>query len=283
MNKILISLLLSLLAVSCYNEDDASDIVIFVTPSTTTAKGGEKIYFDIEAKTIHEQLVSFKVETFDNINGESLLYSQQLSQNRFNYRYVYDVPNITTPSLDIEMVFSAEDNLGNVQRIKLDLHVESSDERLAELTSISLYSPFSGKEDAFSFKLKQRIKSSESSDADLDIVIIGDSTNYDKLSRKWGSRTDKRFCRANNFNYAAASKQSLEAVYNNSVTSATIDNIDIDDIILVGSQSGVIAVIKITNIYDEEGAEYDRYNINIKMPEVITEEIPEDSDEVVEE
>ena len=283
MNKVLISLLLSLLAIGCYNEDDASDIIIFVSPSVNTAKGGEKIYFDIEAKTIHQQLINFKIEAFDNINGESLLYNKQLSQNKFNYRYIYDVPNITTPSLDIELVFSAEDNVGNVQRIILNLHVESSDERLDELTSITLYSPHSGKDDAFSFRLRQRVKSSESDIADLDIVVIADSTHNERLSRNWGSMTDIRFCRSNNFNYAVASQQSLEAVYKNSITSATINNLEIDDIILVGNQSDAFGVIKIINIYDEEGVDYDRYDINIKIANIVTGDVPDDTQDVVEE
>lgn len=58
---------------------------------------------------------------------------------------------------------------------------------------------------------------------------------------------------------------------------------EIDDIILVGNQSDAFGVIKIINIYDEEGVDYDRYDINIKIANIVTGDVPDDTQDVVEE
>lgn len=51
----------------------------------------------------------------------------------------------------------------------------------------------------------------------------------------------------------------------------------------MGNQSDAFGVIKIINIYDEEGVDYDRYDINIKIANIVTGDMPDDTQDVVEE
>lgn len=265
MKKILWMLALVATTLSaCMTEEDADNVVLFATPSATEVLGGQKIYFDILAETRNTTLALFKVESFDNISGQKELFSTEPATQRWQYRYVYDVPNIAVESLDIELIFTAVDNLGNRQTISRTIHVTTTAAELTELTGVALYSPLSGKDDAFSFRLLQRVNSSKAEDADVDIYVDADELSPETLARSWGSKTGLRFAKVNSFNYAAASRQSLEVVYANTVTKTNITDLDIDDIILVGYDSKAVAAVRIVNIYDAEGSEYDRYDISIK-------------------
>lgn len=282
-----ILLVLAAFCSACEKDTDADDVVIFVTPSATTAVGGQKIYFDITSQTINSYVRLLEVESFDSVNGEQLLYSEEFSAKSISERYIYDVPNIDAANLEVELTFTAEDNLGNRQWMRHKIQITSDSKGLDELTGITLYSPFSNKEDAFSFRLMQKIKSREAQEGDVDIFVKADSLNTSTLCRSWGSETGLRFCRTNSFNYASASQFAIESVYNNSVTSATITELEIDDIILVGDDEGAIAAIRIVNIYDDEGSERDRYDISMKTPRAGDEDsdatTPDEGDDVVEE
>jgi hypothetical protein len=118
------------------------------------------------------------------------------------------------------------------------------------------------KNDAFSIKLMQSIDSSMGDEADIYVVDTEATSNM--LSGIWASGTGLRFCKANNFNYASATHQSVAAVYANSVTLPMVSELAIDDIIFVGSDNEAVAIIRIVNIYDVEGVENDRYDISIK-------------------
>lgn len=262
----------AILGAACERESEADNVVIFIKPSATTVNGGEKIYFDITSKTINQQLSRLTIASFDCINGEVLLYDEELTEKSISLRYVYEAPIVESPTLDVELTFTAWDNLGNTQWIRYTVEVVSAAEGLDELTGIALYSPNSHKEDGFSFRLMQRVKSSEAEDTDVDIYVEADASDESRLGRSWGSKTGVRFCKANTFNYAAASQLSIESVYNNSITSAKISDLAIEDIILVGDDHGAIAAIRIVNIYDDEGSAFDRYDISMKSMRVSDDE-----------
>lgn len=265
-------MMLAVFGTACERDSEADNVVIFVKPSATTVNSGEKIYFDITSKTINQRLSRLTIASFDSINGEELLYDEELTEQSISFRYVYEAPIVESPTLDVELTFTAWDNLGNTQWIRYKVEVVSASEGLNELTGIALYSPYSHKEDGFSFRLMQRVKSSEAEDADVDIYVEADATNENRLGRSWGSKTGVRFCKANTFNYAAASQLSIESVYNNSITSAKISDLAIEDIILVGDDHGAIAAIRIVNIYDDEGSAFDRYDISMKSLRVSDDE-----------
>lgn len=108
MKRILsILLIFALLGAACERESEADNVVIFVKPSATTVNGGEKIYFDITSKTINQQLNRLTIESFDSINGEVLLYDEELSEKSISFRYVYDAPIVETPTLEVELTFTA--------------------------------------------------------------------------------------------------------------------------------------------------------------------------------
>lgn len=257
---------LALLALTgCNSEDDASDIALFITPSTLTAECGEKIYFDIEIRTIHEYIADFSIETFDALHGNNRVYSDQPGTPSYSHRFVYTVPNFDSEGRTIRISFEARDNLSNSRSRTLEIEIRNGTSLLPEYSGITLYSPHSGKPDGFSLTTMQPILSATSDPEQLDLYIEADpSVSTEELPTIWRTQTDVRFSRANNFDYAAATQMTLTAVYLSSVRENYVRDLAIDDIILVGRLDQAWGVIKIVGIFDEPGSQNDRYLINIK-------------------
>lgn len=252
---------LVMFCVACTSENDADPVLLYVSPNTLEATAGDKIYFDITARTINQELVRIEAMTFDKKAGSVSIFNAEPQAQRYSYRLIYEIPNYNEDQ-SVEFSFFATDNLGNIQDMHISVLVHSNSSAIEELTGVSLYSPRSMKNDAFSFKLMQSIDSSM--DDEADIYVVDNEATSDMLSGIWASGTGLRFCKANNFNYASATHQSVAAVYANSVTLPMVSELAIDDIIFVGSDNEAVAIIRIVNIYDVEGVENDRYDISIK-------------------
>ena len=266
MKNFLCCLLMAItLATSCMNEDDATPVVIYVTPNSYEATSNDKIYFDIVSNTINETITLFEIATFDKDSGLKTVYSSRPSSKQFTYRFEYTLANYPE-DITIEFVFSAVDNINNRQEIRVPILVRGNATSVDELTGVAIYSPSSGKNDGFSFKHKQSVNSNTATDEELDIYVKPQADeNSELLSRCWASKTGLRFCKFNNFDYASASLQSVAAVFSTSTTEPEIDNLEIGDIVFVGQEKVAIAVIRVVNIYDGNGVSDDRYEISIKI------------------
>ena len=267
------------LVVSCNDMDDADPVVLFVTPNTTEAVAGDAIYFDISSWTINQQILSFEVVSFDKVYGSQNLFKVEPKVQNYDYRFTYRLP-IYFDDQSVEFTFSATDNLGNRQDISVMISVLSNDKPLEELSGITLYSPLSQRNDAFSFELLQSVSTKNIDTSLCDIYIPNIEGDSEFLPRSWASNTDLRFSKANNFVYAKATYQSVVTVYENAVVSPVVEELKNNDIILVGRNGRAIAVIRIANIYDSDGVDEDRYDINIKvLPKDDSVYVPEDDDE----
>ena len=265
MKRILCFMLLSLaLATSCMNEDDATPVVIYVTPSVNEVSANDKFYFEIYSKSVNSQLILFEVSTFDKTNGSEVIHSIEPMSQVFSDRLICTARNFAEDQ-EVEYTFSATDGLGYKQTVRINILVRSNSTAIEELTGITLYSPLSGKNDAFSFDLKQSVNSKTALPNQIDLYVAELEEGSETLSRSWKSNTELRFCRVNSFNYSAATYSSISTVFSNSVTEPVIDDLSIGDIVFVGRDGVAIAVIRIANIYDESGVIFDRYDIDIKV------------------
>ena len=252
------------LFVSCSDMDDADPVVLFVTPNTYEAVSNDAIYFDISSWTTNQQIVLFEVVSFDKIYGSQNLFKAEPMVQNYDYRFTYRLP-IYLEDQSVEFTFSVTDNLGNRQDLSVVISVSSDDMPLTELTGITLYSPLSQRNDAFSFELLQSV-STKRVDASLcDIYVPNVNEESDVLPRLWASNTDLCFAKMNNFVYPKATYKSVVTVYENAVVSPVVEDIAIDDIIIVGRNGSAIAAIRVANIYDGEGINEDRYDICIKV------------------
>ena len=269
MKQLLIIILAAFTFASCFNEGDANIVAIHAAPSSNSLSSGEKMYFDIQVSTVNEYIKTFEIETFDSENGNQKVFSAKPETRIFKEKFVYEAIAIEADSTFVEFSFKAEDNTGEHAHITMKIKVMGGGSAiLPETSGIVLYSPLSGKDDAFSFTTLQPLHSS-SSDADLCLI-----TSSEEAIRplSFSTKTDICYTKANNFDYASATWSGLQSVFKNSLRKSTIDNIDIDDIIIVGREKTseetktveTIGVIRIMAIYDDAGTDSDRIVFNLK-------------------
>ena len=61
----------------CTSEKDATELLLFVTASDTSAAAGEIVYFDIEARSLDSRIDTVSVRTYDKENGPLPLFSDR--------------------------------------------------------------------------------------------------------------------------------------------------------------------------------------------------------------
>ena len=277
MKRLLTLLSLAALMTGCMqNEDDATTVVVTATPSSYIVKSGDKVYVDIYASTLNEALKEVSVTTFDSEYGIADIETILPSAKTYKGRVVWEIPSMTNDTTLVEVNVTATDTkeVSNSHTIILKAAGGSSS-LLPERSGITIWSPASGKQDAFSFTTLQTLYSSETEECDL---IFLPTEDIDALPKSWGTKTDIVFCKANNFDYSSATWSNIQEVFKSSLRTKTVENISIDDIIFIGREKRIeegsyilttLGVIKIMAMYDEDGAASDRIIFNLKtLPNV---------------
>jgi len=269
--KSILLIFLSLVLYGCFSEKDASVMVLLADPSSSSAVVGEKIYFDVSASTLNDMVSEFSVTSFDSENGEKNVFLSKPNVKEYKKRIVCEMPSVKGDSSVVSFFFEACDNVGMTASCQRSIMVYVGDGGLLkERSGYMLYSPWSGKEDAFSFATLQTIKRSE--EALADIYLDPMSENEDDLLCRLIAGTDIVFALSSSYDYAGATWNGLQVVLNSSVRTRTIENFATGDVILVGREevadSGIklntLGVIRIMAVYDEEGKDEDRVVFNLK-------------------
>lgn len=272
MKRILTYLLLVLTAAGCGMDDDASTVILYVTPSAGTVNSGEKIYFDIDARTLNNEITEFRVSSFDAVEGETEIMTTNPGSKSYSHKLTYVAPAVISDSAKVEIIFHASDETGASSTVSYMIKVmDGEGGMLAEKSGITLYSPLSGNNDGFSFRTLQPLKASDADEEDVDLYFMLESQE-DSFPMRWGTKTDIVFSKANNYDYASATRNGLRSVLKNSIRTNTVDNLSIDDVILVGREErtdssyrlDAVGAMKVIAIFDEEGTSLDRMLLNIK-------------------
>lgn len=272
MRKFFLYLLAATILINgCISEDDATTVAIYAQPSTFIAKSGDKIYIDVSVSTINSLLTNVSMNAFDPEHGKTNIYNINPGTKTHKDRVVWEIPAMSGDTTLVELLVNATDDTNAENEFKQKITVIGESQTiLPERSGFTIYSPFSGKADAFSFTTLQPLLSTSESE-DCDLVFLTSDTAED-MPLKWGTKTNLVFCKTNTFDYAAANWSSIQAVFTNSVRSDYVENLKIDDIILIGREIvteearslTTIGAIKIMEIYDEEGHANDRIVFNLK-------------------
>lgn len=251
--------------VGCVSEKDASDVILFVTPSSLRAMSGETVYYTVKSWSNKGSLQKITLSTFSSDQGEVQVSSESLSSGSYNGTIYYKVPIIEADSLSLEMRFVAVDNLGNTQRQTYPLKVISYAYSLDELTSVSLYSPDSGKPDGFSFSTMSTVSVSSSAEGTVDFYLYKpEEVPQDQLHCELRSQTGLLFSKVTGLDYPALTYRMLKDVYSSSVKDISVPSFNIDDVIIIGRAEEPLAAVKIMAVYDDQGYLNDRCILNIK-------------------
>ena len=274
MKKLLILLAFVIISTGClHNEDDATTVVVTATPSSYIVKSGDKVYVDVYVSTLNEALKDVTVTTFDPEYGKSEIHKINPAAKSYKDRIIWEIPSMANDTTLVEVIVTATDTdeVSNSHTLILKAAGGKSS-LLPERSGNTIWSPASGKQDAFSFTTLQPLYSSSEAE-DCDIMFLPEE-NADVLPKNWGTRTDIVFCKANSFDYASATWTNLQEVFKSSLRTKTVEDIAIEDVVFVGREETTeegayilttLGVIKIMAMYDEEGCNNDRIVFNLKV------------------
>lgn len=265
MKRLLLYLFSFMTFVGCVSEKDASDVILLVTPSSFRATSGETVYYTVRAWSNNGSLQEITMSTFSPEYGEVQVSSERVSSESFNGTLYYEAPSIEQDSLSFEVRFVARDNLGKIQTQTYPLTVISDEHFLEELTSVSLYSPPSGKPDGFSFSTMSSVSVSASPEGTVDFYLYRpDDISLDQMYCEFRSMTGLLFSKVTGMDYPALTYRMLKDVYASSIKDVSVSSFSIDDVIIVGRGEEPVAALKIMAVYDDQGCLNDRCIINIK-------------------
>lgn len=256
-------LILSILTGFYACKNDVSDVAIIISPDSLAlyAEINDLLPFDIKVKS-SSPLRSFKITQQTAKTGIVTLIDSIIEGNNCDFQYVYIVPaNIREQ--EVKLSFVAETFSGSTAIVKY-IFIDSLGSPLHESSAHVMYSGQNQLNNAFSVA-ERLIVSLEQDSLLADIYDYRSGSVPDlQLSGEWRSLTGLRFARFNDFNYAEATTQTLQNSFENASKKTIINNLETNDVILIGHIDKAVGVIKIIAIYDDEGYGNDRYVFNLK-------------------
>jgi len=254
---------------TCREKESNQVIMVHSNTMKDSMQMGENVGFVVNAFSNVSKISRILIEEMSNQYNKKILLDTALNTSSIKFDFFYTVPEFFTDQT-VKITFKAYSFVDdNYSSRSFSYFCSGTSQLLAEYSGFSMYTPLSGKADAFNIYLKQPIFTSEADTSDVDIYVYQDTAAEDAtiLQRIWKSHTALNFVKANNFNYAKATSQMLRETYLASVRFSSVTNLANDDIILIGFGFQPIGVIKIVAVFDEDGVVNDRYLFNIKFLE----------------
>lgn len=224
-----------------------------------------KNIFRIVCSTENEYLENITMTSFDKEYGTQQLFDTVLNKKNVRLDYEYDIPVFTEDSVKVRLSLRAVDCQGAEQEVAYNVTVVNPDITLKEKSGLVVYSGKSNKENAFSLLDPSSTFNSLLADsAKIDIYDYVVSENNEALDLTWKTNTDVDFVKVNSFDYVNATSKSVSSVYNSSKKNSYVNNIQSNDIIIVGKGNSPWGVFFIANVFDVDGVDDDRYLVNYK-------------------
>lgn len=260
----LLLLLLTLFNNSCQKVEEESvilispsEIYIITQPSkvvSITANCSSPL--DLKQFTITSQIEgSFSEKKLDTLIGGKNFY----------FKFEYLVPDLTD-STKIIIEFTLKDASGKVVNNVRVLEVNPVAKYLTESAGHEMFSGKSGKQNAYNLIDGVPLFSHLADSAKMHIV---DTSNSPTLLKRWVSPAHAKFVRFNGFDYPNCTNISIRNAFNSGIKTDFVDNLNQGDIILAKiiypKSKEYFVAIKIINIFDNSGSEWDRYIFNIKQ------------------
>ncbi len=273
MNKLLSLLFISivLLSTSCSDKEDGDveDILFVLSPSTGVEKKvNEKMKYTCQVNSEYEIQTFLITRQAQNELKVDTLVLEKPGTKKYYKEYEFLVQYPPAGSNYYQYNFIVLDVEG--RRSPLFSRVYISSTQLTPLEGILLYSSIST-DGQGGYNLKER-KVVEA-DSILDGIAFIDATDTTgnptkTLSKKWIGLDGTEFLKSSTFKYEDATLESVKQAMDINVTTNQIGNIQANDKILIkykksDTEFGYV-VILINSVTDNEGADSDVYNFNLK-------------------
>lgn len=256
---------LSFFIFGCDNTDDESSIIFELTPEQPIieANTGEIILFHISVRS-DVNLNRFNISQQDPESGISAILDSVISTTSFNYNFEYEAPIFEDSTL-LYVIFKATDEQNNTRSLTRGVKIYGGGILLAETTGHIIYSALANNLSAFNIDLLQPLSVVDNPDslqhfADNSI----DSINGPILSRSWKSPAGLKFVRFEGFSYPEATKTMMQNSYSYGVKLTTINDIQNDDVIIIGREETALAIVLIVQVIDDDWTDNDKYLFNLK-------------------
>ncbi len=264
----------ALISISCsdLNVDNPAPLYVSVSTEKTDYNAGSVAELSVKANSLSgNKCTTLRLNSFDEERGNVSILDSTLSvpTGKMDCKVAYRMPYVSTDSLALRITAEVADDGGHYQQASTSVRIISADRYLREQSGITLYAvEGENRPNGFSFQRGLPIRTSLSDSADIDVFVAYDSSDDSKvLLRRWNTNTKRYFVRANGYNYAKATYQTVRSVYKASVPYHVVDNIQNDDIIIVGDEIEPIAVFKVVAVFDEQGVANDRFVVSMKLVE----------------
>ncbi len=266
MNKMFLFFILSILFLaSCKKESTTVVLYIENIGELGYVSSETKNIFKIRCITQNDFVENITVNSFDREYGTKLLMDTVLNKNNIKLNYEYEVPVFTEDSVKVQLSLKAVDCLGEEQTATYNVVVINKNVLLVEKSGLVVYSGKSEKENAFSLEDPSSTFNSELADsAKIDIYDYIQDEDTDGLDLVWKTNTDVDFIKVNSFDYVNATMKSITGVYNSSKRNDYVNDIQSNDIIIVGKAGEPWGVFLIAGVFDDQGVDNDRYLVNYK-------------------
>lgn len=273
-SKIIFILFLIISAISC-NKDE-SPLLLFVSPFETYyyVEPFDVLSFTIDCSG-ESDLKNLQINRRVKNDYTSNILDTSLSGNSFSMKFEYMAPQLIDEKV-IFLEFILNDVDDNIMQTAKIIELKSDDKLLEETASHEMFSALSGKQDGYNLINGEPLFTALSDSSVIHIMdVSNDTTNTDSLLRKWMSPAKLKFVRFNDFDYANCTYLTVKNSYEAGIHKEFIDKLQEGDILLTkipvnfnsNSQISINSsyfAIKIVNIIDNTGTEYDRYIFNIK-------------------
>lgn len=250
-----------MLSTACSEEETGnySDIAMIVRPSagdSIVLESGEKQVFSLDYYTNTGGYVNhMQVKSVDAEHGEQILHDTLYAESTDETTYMYVAPQTAKENLRVKLTFTAWETTGKKTSQIRYVNIKSKQLLMNELGPIVLYMA-TDKDDAICFDSPTQTfchaytagagEESRKSDLYLAVDTINVATNEYRLS--FASTTGTQFVRSNSLDYASASALAVQTVFDNSVRSAKIEDLGINDIVIVGHQAKAEGILFVQNI-----------------------------------
>lgn len=247
---------------SCKKEE--TPLVILISPLTTIiSESGEVVVINLEFRC-SENITELKILQKNNKNIIDTVCDTIPFGDKFDF--VYEVPYEDDSSYVTLDIYAKSNSYS--QHISRKVLIFNNSVLIDEYSGNLIYSKLAGKASGFTISNLQSDFVSEENMTNVDFMDYSvDSIHGSNLSRKWISFSGLSFARFNDFNYVQATRRSISDAYSIASKYNIIDNLQNDDILLVGRNDEAVGVIRITDIIDSDSTINDKYYFNIKKIE----------------
>ncbi|MBO6025672.1 MAG: hypothetical protein J6P73_00305 [Bacteroidales bacterium] len=229
---------------------------------------GTYIMFHIKTVSENDEITRLECECFDSEFGVTPVFDTLFASGKSSveYDYAYLTKSyITSENMRVKLTFTVH-TLGGESFSQVVYFYVTGATLLVTYDQLIMYSGAqSAKANGIALDLVTPIIMQTEDSTRVDVYDYhAQDANPDSLSCEWRSLTGIRFVKFNDFNFPGATTKYLQDSYKAGTKYASVANLCIGDIILVGKEENAIGVFQIQAIYDEDGLDNDRYEVTFK-------------------